>query len=202
MPTSIETPIETFDETPRGAIEEIRAAINSRDYARLQTRIDLKKFVDLGYDDAIDRLALNCEEFHRKYPHDLLFQFGPKALRAYNMLFRSIHLKVIFSIIESYFKTEPTLPKKFSEDPIAYCAFHFKRLVEDVRGEVVETNGNLITVDMSSRLIGTLRFKFETASVDGRRKVIRIANAEELVRPIVDIAERVWPREWDRGISL
>ena len=192
----------TSNETPRGAVEEIRAAINARDYARLQTRVDLKKFIDYGYDDAIDQLALNCDRFHKKYPHDLLFQFGAKALRAYNALFRPVHIGLITRVVESYFNKKFTSAPNFSSDPIGFCGYHFDRLIGAMESDIVEEDGDDVTVELRAELIGTLRIKLTTATVGGRRRVIKIANADEIVEPVVDIAEKVWPREWDRGIKL
>ncbi len=194
MPTSIET--------PRGAVEEIISAINARDYDRLTTRVDLKKFIDLGYDDAIDQLALNCDRFHKKYPDDLLFKFGATALRAYNALFRSVHIGLITRVIQSYFNQKFTSPPPFSSDPIGFCGYHFDRLVESINSEIIEEDRDDVTVELRAELIGVLRIRLTTAEIDGRRRVIKIANADELVEPIVDIAERVWPREWDQGIKL
>ncbi|MBR1580307.1 MAG: hypothetical protein IJ668_07400 [Selenomonadaceae bacterium] len=194
MPTSIET--------PSVAIEEIRSAINARDRDRLTERIDLKSFIDLGYDDAIDQLALNCDRFHQKYPDDLLFKFGATALRVYNAMFRSVHIGLITRVIQSYFEEKFDSPPPFSSDPIGCCSHHFDRLVGAIRSEIVEEERDDVTVELRAELIGTLRIRLETALVDGRRRVIKIANADELVEPIVDIAERVWPREWDRGIQL
>ena len=190
------------NETPRGAVEEIIAAINARDYDRLTARVDLTSFVNIAYDDAIDQLALNCDRFHEKYPGDLLFQFGAQALRDYNARYRLIHIGVIFSVIQKYFYEEPTLPKKFSADPISYGAFHLKKLIESATAEIVAEDWKSVTVELRAALIGVLRLELETATIDGRWRVMKISNAAELVEPIVDIAEKIWPREWDRGIVL
>lgn len=197
----------TSNDTPRGAVEEIISAIKARDYERLTTRIDLTEFINLGYDDAIDQLALNCDRFHEKYPDDLLFQFGAQALRDYNARYRLIHIGVIFSVIQSYFHSNPKLPKKFSDDPIAFAAVHLKKLIGALKSEIVDEDWKSVAVEITAKgdykdLIGKLKIKLEMAAVDGRWRVIKISNADELIEPIVDIAEKVWPREWDRGISL
>ena len=195
------------NESPRGAVEELIAAINARDYDGLTKRLDLKAFIDIGYDDAIDQLALNCDRFHQKYPDDLLFKFGATALRTYNALFRSVHIGLIIAVINRYFKGTIEPPKSFSDDPIAFCSFYLQQLISKLKSEIVKEERDKVTIKVTAddeykNLIGTLQFELETASVEGRFKVIRIANVDELVEPIVDIAERVWPREWDRGIQL
>ena len=65
------------------------------------------------------------------------------------------------------------------------------------------------------RMIGTLNFVLEFAKVDTEsktlggtvssqacRRLVKIKNVEELVEPILDIAERYWPSSWDLGIKL
>ena len=196
----------SLNDTPRGAIEELIAAVNNRNYSQLQSRVDLTEFINFGYDDAIEQLAVNCDAFHEKYPNDLLFQFGAQALRDYNAKYRLIHVGVIFAVINAYFNSEPTLPKDFSADPINFVAYHFKKLIAELNSEIVDENVEgdraRVTVECRAESIGRLTFKLGLRLIDGRWQLIKIENAEELVEPIVDIGERFWPREWDRGMKI
>ena len=190
----------------RAAIEEIIAAVNNRNYTALQSRVDLTEFVNLGYDDAIDQLAINCEEFHAKYPDDLLFQFGAQALRDYNAKYRLVHIGFIFAVINAYFDSNLDESARFEQNPIAFAATHLKKLIAELQSEivtgVVEGDRASVSIKIRAELIGELTFRLGMRLVEGRWRVIRIENADELVRPIVDIGEKIWPREWDRGMKI
>ena len=190
----------------RGALDEIASAIEARDYARLQSRVDLTTFVNAGYDDAIEQLAINCEEFHAKYPDDLLFQFGAQALRDYNAKYRLVHVGFVFAVITSYFDPNLDESARFEQNPIAFAATNLRRLISQLQSElvtgVIEGDRASVLLKIRAELIGELTFRLGMRLIDGLWKVIKIENADELVRPIVDISERIWPRAWDRGMKI
>lgn len=199
------------NETPRGAIDDILKAVNNRDYEKLTSRVDLTEFINLGYDEAIDQLALNCDRFHQKYPDDLLFQYGAQAIRDYNARYRLLHIGYIFAVVQTYFGKKINEPPPFSTDPIGFSAYHFGKLIKALKASIadgtVEDDAATVTIEVTAKgdykeLIGRLPFQLGLKMIDGRWRVIKVENVAELVEPILDIGEKIWPREWDRGIRL
>ena len=64
--------------TARDELLKILAAINSRDEKNFLARVDLQQLMDVAYDEATDVLVDNCDKFHKLYPKDLFFKFGPR----------------------------------------------------------------------------------------------------------------------------
>lgn len=194
------------------ALEEMRAAINERDYEKLARHVDAEEFLNAGYDEVTDELATRCAEFHKLYPKDLLFKFGGKILRLYNSKFRSVHLAFVTRTMAAYFDKNLTPPKSFASSPINFCAVELAKLLaalsSDVKKIAIEKNRATVDVKISGdeseygKMWGALDFKFEFVEADGIWKLVRITNLRELVPPVLDMAERFWPAAWDLGIKL
>lgn len=193
-------------------LEEMRSAINKRDYAKLTEHVDVKTFLDEGYDEATDELANRCAEFHKLYPHDLFFKFGSSVLRFYNSKFRSVHLGFVTRVTNAYFDKDLTPPKSFASNPINFSAVELSKLLKALSSEIksvaVDDNHAVAEVEVSGdnsfygKVWGTLNFKFEFVYEAGVWKLKRILNLRELVPPVLDMAERFWPADWDLGIKL
>ena len=193
-------------------LKKILLAINNRDREKFFAHVDLKTLMDIGYDEATDILADNCSKFHELYPKDLFFKFGSRILRIYNDKFRGVHLGLINKIIESYFDGSFKDAKNFSSTPIKFLAAELNRLLAAVHAEFGEEkiSGDKATLavkmvgDNSSygQMIGVLNFVLEFDRQDDNWRLFKIKNAEELVPPILDIAERYWPESWDLGIKF
>ena len=166
-------------------LKKILSAINNRDREKFFAHVDLKTLMDIGYDEATDILADNCSKFHELYPKDLFFKFGSRILRIYNDKFRGVHLGLINKIIESYFDGSFKDAKNFSSTPIKFLAV-----------KMVSDNSSY------GHMIGVLKFVLEFDRQDDNWRLFKIKNAEELVPPILDIAERYWPESWDLGIKF
>ena len=52
------------------------------------------------------------------------------------------------------------------------------------------------------KMIGVLNFVLEFDRHGEEWRLNKIKNVEELVPPILDIAERYWPSAWDLGIKI
>ena len=190
----------------------ILAAINNRDEKTFNERIDLKNLMDIAYDEATDVLADNCGKFHELYPKDLFFKFGSRILRLYNDKFRGVHLGLIKKVIAAYFGGSFKDAKTFSETPIKFLAAELNILLKAVRADFGEEkiSGDKATLavkmigDNSSygKMIGVLNFVLEFDKRGDEWRLYKIKNVEELVPPILDIAERYWPASWDLGIKL
>ena len=198
--------------TPHDELKTILAAISTRDAETFSARVDLKTLMDIGYDEATEVLADNCSKFHKLYPHDLFFKFGSRILRIYNDKFRGVHLGLISKVIAAYFDGSFKEAQSFSKTPIKFLANELNNLLKAVRADFGEENisGDKATLavkmvgDASSygRMIDTLNFVLEFDKRGEEWRLYKIKNVEELVPPILDIAERYWPASWDLGIKL
>ena len=198
--------------TLQDELKNILAAINARDAEKFSARVDLKSLMDIGYDETTEVLADNCAAFHKLYPKDLFFKFGSTILRLYNDKFRSVHLGLINKVIVAYFDGSFKDAKTFSETPIKFLAAELNRLLRAVRADFGEENilGDKATLavkmvgDSSSygKMIGVLDFVLEFDRHGDEWRLHKIKNVEELVPPILDIAEKYWPASWDLGIKL
>ena len=124
--------------TPRDELIKILTAINSRDDKTFYEHVDLKNFMDIGYDEATEVLAENCAKFHKLYPKDLFFQFGATILRFYNSKFRGVHLGLISKVIAAYFDGSFKEAKNFSETPIKFLAAELNTLLKSIRADFGE----------------------------------------------------------------
>jgi len=198
--------------TAQDELKKILSAITARDAETFSAHVDLKPFMDFGYDEATDILAKNCDKFHKLYPHDLFFKFGSRILRLYNEKFRGVHLGLIEKIIAAYFDGSFKDAKNFSATPIKFLAAELNRLLAAVHAEFgdekISGDKTFLAVKMVGdgssygRMIDTLNFVLEFDRRGDDWHLLKIANAEELVPPILDIAERFWPSSWDLGIKL
>lgn len=201
------------EETFKSTLEQMRTAINTRDFQTLTKFVDVKKFLDEGYDEVTDELTKNCDKFHKLYPHDLFFKFGSGVLRFYNSKFRSVHLGFIVRVMNAYFDKNLTPPKSFTAAPIDFCAVELskmlKALTSNVKKITVEKSRAVAEVEIFGdnsyygKIWGTLNFQFEFIEVEENFwRLKKIINVRELVAPVLDMAERFWPREWDLGIKI
>ena len=193
-------------------LEKMRTAINEKNVENLTAHVDVDKFLNEGYDEVIDELAINCAKFHKLYPHDLLFKFGATALRFYNEKFRTIHLGFVKKTMDAYFDKNLVAPKSFITNPINFCGVELGKLLKALSCEIkkvsIENSRAVADVDIFGdnssygKMWGTLNFKFEFVNVNGTWQLKKILNVRELVPPVLDMAERFWPHEWDLGIKL
>ena len=198
--------------TPQDELKKILAAINARDVEKFSARVDLKNLMNVGYDEVTDVLAKNCANFHELYPKDLFFKFGATILRIYNEKFRGVHLGLINKVIAAYFDGTFKDAKTFSETPIKFLAAELNTLLKALRADFGEENisGDKATLavkmvgDNSSygKMIGVLNFVLEFDKRGDEWRLNKIKNVEELVPPVLDIAERYWPASWDLGIKI
>ena len=198
--------------TPQDELKKILAAINARDVETFSARVDLKTLMNLGYDESTDFLAKNCAKFHELYPKDLFFKFGSTILRLYNEKFRGVHLGLISKVIAAYFDGSFKDAETFSKTPIKFLAAELNNLLKSLRAEFGEEkiSGDKATLavkmigDNSSygKMIGVLNFVLEFDRRGDDWRLYKIKNVEELVPPILDIAERYWPASWDLGIKI
>jgi len=193
-------------------IEKIRVAIKECDFEKFSEHVDTEKFLNDGYDEVTAELAKNCAKFHELYPRDLFFKFGPTVLKFYNKKFQSVHLGFINRVIKSYFDKNLTQPKNFLSAPIDFSACELRKFLAALTSEIknisVEKNSAIAEVEIYGdnshygKIFGELNFKFEFEKAGEIWKLKAVKNIPELVPPILEMAERFWPSEWDLGIKL
>jgi len=198
--------------TAQDELKKILAAINARDEKNFSAHVDLKNLSDIAYDEATDVLAANCSKFHELYPKDLFFKFGSRILRLYNEKFRGVHLGLIRKVIAAYFDGSFKDAKTFSSTPIKFLAAELDRLLRAIHAEFGEEkisgDKNFLAVKMVGdgssygQMIGALNFVLEFDRRGDSWRLLKIKNVEELVPPILDIAETYWPSSWDLGIKF
>ena len=165
------------EEIFKNTLEEMRTAINEKNFEHLTKYVDVKKFLDDGYDEVTDELAQNCDKFHKLYSHDLFFKFGSRALRFYNSRFRSVHLGFVTRVMKAYFDKNLVPPKSFTSAPIDYCAVELskmlKALTSNVKKITVEKSRAVAEVEIFGnnsyygKIWGNLNFQFEFVRLDG-----------------------------------
>ena len=201
------------EEIFKNTLEEMRTAINEKDYATFTRYVDVKKFLDEGYEEVTDELAKNCAKFHKLYPHDLFFKFGAGVLRFYNSKFRKVHLGFIMRVMNAYFDKNLKPPKNFTAAPIDFCAFELSKMLKALSSKIkkttVEKSRAVVELEIFGdnsyygKIWGNLNFQFEFIEVEKDLwQLKKIINVRELVAPVLDMAERFWPHEWDLGIKF
>ena len=198
--------------TAQDELKKILAAINARNEKNFSACVDLKNLMDVAYNETTDVLAKNCANFHELYPKDLFFKFGSRILRLYNEKFRGVHLGLIEKVIAAYFDGSFKDAKNFSSTPIKFLAAELDRLLKAVHAdfgeEKISGDKAFLAVKMIGdgssygRMIDTLNFILEFDRRGDEWKLYKIKNVEELVPPILDIAEKYWPASWDLGIKF
>lgn len=180
--------------------EKIRAAIVERDFETFAAHVDTEKFLSDNYAEVVKNLADNCAKYNKLYPHDLLFKFGATALKIYMNQFKSVHIKFVSRVICAYFDKNLTQPKNFVSAPIDFCAVELRKFLAALSCDIKDSAEVEIFGDSSAygKIFGRLNFKFTVEE----NKIVGVKNIPELVPPILDMAERFWPAEWDLGIKL
>ena len=114
--------------------------------------------------------------------------------------------------MKAYFDKNLTPPKNFTSAPIDYCAVELSKMLKALNcnvKKIYEKNSHTVAEvkifgDNSyyGKICGVLNFQLEFVEVDEVWQLKRIINVRELVAPVLDMAERFWPSEWDLGIKL
>ena len=195
------------------ALEEIRAAINERNFENFSAHVDTEKFLNGGYGEVVAELAAHCTEFKKLYPHDLLFKFGSTALKIYMTKFKGVHLGFVKKVVFAYFDKNLTQPKNFLAAPIDFSACELRKFLSALTSEIknISVNGDKALAEVEifgdnsnhGKIFGRLNFKFEFAKNSaGIWELLSVKNIPELVPPILHMCEIFWPSAWDLGIKL
>ncbi len=200
------------NDTPKRAWEEICRAVAEKNYSNFSARLDFMKILNAGYDEVVEELAIHHDEFHEKYPQDLLFQFGAQNVRDYNAKYRIVHIGAILVTATTFFGGNVIRPEKFEDNPIKFAAAETEKFLSAVKSEIKDCkltgNHATLTVEMTGdnsyygKLAGRLNFELGFFKNDsGYWRLEKVENIPELVPQVLDFAETVWPHAWDLGIK-
>ena len=119
---------------------------------------------------------------------------------------------MIGKVIAAYFDGSFENAKNFSETPIKFLAAELNNLLKSLRAnfgeEKILGDKAFLAVKMVGdnsaygKMIGALDFVLEFDRRGDEWRLYKIKNVEELVPPILDIAEKYWPSSWDLGIKI
>ena len=114
--------------------------------------------------------------------------------------------------MNAYFDKNLVPPKSFTSHPIDFCGVELGKLLKALHCEIegVDVGDSRAVADVKisgdnssyGKMWGTLDFQFEFVKVNDTWQLKRILNLRGLVAPVLDMAERCWPSEWDLGIKL
>ena len=191
------------EDTPEEALKDIQTAIANQDRQLLETRVDVDGFLDLTYTDLTEQIATNVEELHSRYPDDPYFWNTPEFIKTYNESHRGFYLSFVNASVKAYFDPN-TAPDNFINVFAIQCAKEFKNICSamETKTRKIKIDGDHATVDFElkgdsspyGQFIGDMTFRFAfDKDGEGRWKLIKIANLNELIYPLVDKAEIVWP---------
>ena len=190
------------EDTPEAALNDIKLALAERDATKLSKRVDLDKFFSTTYDATTLELAENYEAYRTKYPDDPYFQHSGEFITTYNREHKSLHLKFLDGVRDSFFAKMPE-PSTPEENPTAYVVNEFEKIRQATNATIKETRINddkativlVVQGDSSLRgqLIGQMTFELGFTRDDKNRwHFDEIKNLDELMPALVDKAEVVW----------
>lgn len=194
----------TKEDTPEAALNDIQIALANQDRQLIESRVDVDKFLDNLYSDVTVQIADNIKELHDRYPDDPYFWNSPEFIRKYNEEKRSFYMSFVNASVNAYFDPE-VKPDTFVNLFAIQCAKEFKNICAAMETKIspAKKEDNHATIDFEligdstpyGQFVGnnlTFRFGFDRDK-EGRWHLVKIENLNELIFPIVDRAELVWP---------
>ena len=189
-------------ETPEYALGRIAQAIEGRDGAEFARYVAVDELLPASYDEGTAILARDIEKLAALYPDDWFFRHDTAFMQSYIAARRAEDLALLRRVLEFYL--QPDLTPVSRTDGEAHwlateCgkfADHYTARVDSVRREEGAAVAQVtVRGDESDygRLVPqlTLRLRLEPAE-DGRYRLTRIENAEEIFYPIVKGVEDYW----------
>jgi len=191
------------EDTPETALNDIKIAISNQDRQLLESRVDTDKFLNDLYSDITVEIADNISELHNRYPDDPYFWNTPEFIRKYNEDKRSFYMSFVNASVEAYFNPDMKMDNFINIFAIQ-CANEFKNLCAamDTKLSPAKIQGNHAFIEFElngddtpyGKFVGNLNFRFGFDKDDkGRWHLVKIENLNELIFPLVDRAELVWP---------
>ena len=191
------------EDTPEDALRDIQIAISNQDRKLIDSRVDVDKFLNNLYSDVTNEIADNVEKLHNNYPDDPYFWNTPQFIRKYNEDKRGFYMSFVNASVDAYFNPD-LKADNFINIFAIQCAKEFKNLCAamDTKSTPAKIQGNHAIIDFEvtgdstpyGQFLGNLTFRFGfDKDEQGRWHLVKIENLNEIIYPIVDKAELVWP---------
>lgn len=189
-------------DTPEKALADIKQAIEQCDYDKFAARVDLKTLLEKAYDDSTMELSLRASEFRRRYPDDPFFQNDPDFIMTYIDLNRAEHMQFINAVVDKCFDLKAVPPPKFEDDVVGGTAAELRHYYATTDSTVRNVMSN------ETKAIVQLNVTFESLYAEGSYtlplelefeksqelwRLTAIKNVDEIIKTLVDIAEKLWP---------
>ena len=196
------------EDTPEIALDEIKQAIERCDDEKFSERVDVRRLLDVAYDDANLELATKAREFGAAYPDDPFFKNTAEEIVLYNELHRDEHMKFINAVVDECFDRTLTPPANFDDDTIKGVAAELRHYFATARSTVkqvtVSDDGLRAEISLDANVDSmytgknyTLPLKLAFEKSDDKWRLIEIKNVGELITPLVDTAEILWPDQFN-----
>ena len=189
---------------PIYAAKQILYAFSSRDAEIWAEYVDGDSTLNAAYDDTTRLLSENVAELAGLYPMDWFFKHDSEFMRRYMRERRADDMEVMRQVLRFYFddKLVPVGKREgnakwFADELLKSTACQSLKLSE--KPPIVD--GDTATVELEStgddsiygRMLPRLTIRLELRREDnGRYKLKKIANAEEIFYPLVEAVEKYW----------
>ena len=192
------------EDTPEAALEDIKQAIERCDEEKFSARVDVRSLLNVAYDDASLELALKVKEFGAAYPDDPFFKNTAEDIVLYNELHREEHMKFINAVVEECFDRTLMPPANFNDDMIKATAAELRHYYATAQSTVkdVKIDGLRAELRIDAKVESlyagknfTLPITLGFEKTNENWRLVEIKNVGELITPLVDIAEILWPNQ-------
>lgn len=194
------------EDTPELALEEIKQAIETCDQEKFAARVDEKFLLEHAYDDAATELVLRAREFRALYPNDPFFRNDPEFIMTYIDLNRAEHMKFVEAVVEECFNRTLQPPAELEKDTISGTASELryyyatansvpKKILADEHRASARFDVSFESLYAKKKVVLPLELELEKEGERWRLK--RIKNVGEMIDPLVEIAEILWPDQFN-----
>lgn len=195
------------EDTPEAALEEIKQSIEQCNDEKFSERVDVRRLLDVAYDDASLELASRVREFGTAYPDDPFFRNSAEDIVLYNELHRDEHMKFVNDVVEECFDRTLVPPANFDDDTIKATAAELRHYYATAQSTVkdvkIDDDGLRAELRLEAKIESlyaggshTLPIALRFEKSEERWVLKEIKNVGELIMPLVDIAEILWPDQF------
>ena len=191
---------EAEKDSPEYALKQAAMAVRQKDEILLTKFVNENAFFAVAYDDGATALAENIADLKRRYPDDPFFWHDTDFMKDYAAQHKTYAMSLIKGIRHAYFNDMP--PASLEENPALFLAEELRTFISESDGEIIDLKRQgdaararvKITGSQSDygRLTDGLVFEFSLRREKTGWQIEKIENADELLLPVTDSAEKFW----------